>query len=106
MDDISNYVESSKNVTFYISIALVLILIFIISPLEKYSFCYIAKVIIVVILFYAIIKNFMSAQDFSRSTNIDFFDGSWNDNKSNVIYSYIFTFFILLLAFSVIKTLF
>ena len=83
MDNISNYVESSKNVTFYISIVLVLILIFVISPLERFSIGYIGKIIIVIILFYAIIKNFMITQNFSRSSNINFFDGSWNDYKTS-----------------------
>jgi len=103
---ISNYVESSKNVAIYIAIAVVLTIIFIISPLDQFRIGYIAKVLIIGILAYAVYKNLKITLEFSKNSNINLFDSSWSNYKTNLSYSYLFTFFILLLLFSVVKTLF
>jgi len=90
----------------YTTISIILILIFIVTPLNKFFITsLVGKVVAILILAYALYQNYMNTTYFSKSSNVSLFKGSWSDVKTNLLCSYIFSFFILLLLFSVIKNI-
>jgi len=106
MNDFSTYSNNSKNVCIYITISIILILIFIISPLNKYFISsLIGKIVALLILGYALYENYMNTISFSKNTNVSIFTGSMDNIKMNIIGSNVFSFFILLLFFSLVKNL-
>ena len=102
----SQYTKNSKNVCLCTTISIVLIFIFIISPLNDFTMTSsISKVVIVIILAYALYKNLEITHQFSQNSNMQLLNGEWDNIKTNVVCSYIFSIFIILLIISVSKTL-
>lgn len=100
----SNFSNNSKNVCMCTTISIFLIILFIISPLNKYFITSLfGKIIALLILAYALYQNFTNTIFFYKSTNTSLMKGSWSPIKTNILCSYIFSFFILLLIFSLIK---
>jgi hypothetical protein len=102
----SLYSSNSKNVCICTTASILLILLFVISPLNKFfitSLC--GKSIAILILAYALYKNYTNTSSLAKSTSVSLFSGQWSDIKSNILCSYIFSFLILLLLFSVIKNM-
>ena len=109
-DDISNYLNSTKNSSICISVAIVIIILFFMTPLSKFLLVStIGKIIAVLILSYAFIINTISAYDVSKKLNISLFsDANFTSNeinniKTNIICSYVFSIFILVLILMIIK---
>ena len=103
-NEMSIYSDSSKNVCLYTTIAIVLSIIFIISPINQYVFtAFLGKSVIILILLYTIYQMFKNVNYLQNLTNVSF---SKDDIQTNIISSYIFSFFLLLLLFSVIQRLF
>ena len=106
MDSFSTYSNNSKNVCMYTTISIILILIFIISPVSNFFISsLIGKIAALLILGYALYENYMNTIYFSKNTNVSIFTGSMDNIKMNIICSYVFSFFILLLFFSLLKNL-
>jgi hypothetical protein len=102
MENLNEYSKSTKNVCLCTTISIILILLFIITPLNNYyTTSIIGKLIICLILIYALYKNVKTTNDFSKK--IFLIKGEWNNLKTNVVCSYIFSLFILLLLITVIK---
>ena len=100
-----NYSKGTKNVCICVAISILLILIFIVSPLNNFfltSMC--GKTLILSILAFALYKNIETTFKFSK--NINMFQGDWNSVKTNVLLSYLFSAFIVVLIFSVLNRLF
>ena len=103
MSDITKYINNSKNICLYTTISIVLILIFIISPLNKYVFMsIIGKILILFILGFTLYGNIMNTGNILNSMNNNSNEMN-NKINSNIICNYIFSFFILLLFLSVFK---
>lgn len=109
-NDISNYLNSTKNSSICISVAIVIIILFFMTPLSKFLLVStIGKIIAVIILSYAFIINTTSAYDVSKKLDISLFsDSNFASNetsniKTNIICSYIFSIFILLLILMIVK---
>jgi hypothetical protein len=109
-DDISNYLNSTKNSSICISVAIVIIILFFMTPLSKFLLVStIGKIIAVLILSYAFIINTISAYDVSKKLNISLFsDANFTSNeinniKTNIKCSYVFSIFILVLILMIIK---
>jgi hypothetical protein len=109
-NDISNYLNSTKNSSICISVAIVIIILFFMTPLSKFLLVStIGKIIAVLILSYAFIINTTSAYDVSKKLDISLFsDSNFASNetsniKTNIICSYIFSIFILLLILMIVK---
>jgi hypothetical protein len=104
--EFSVYSNNSKNVCLYTTVSIVLILLFIVTPLSKYILASLfGKIIALLILAYALYQNYTNTITLSNATSSTLFKGQWSNIKSNLLCSYIFTFFILLLIFSVLKNM-
>jgi hypothetical protein len=99
------YSDGTKNVCMCTIISIFLIFIFIVSPVNNFVLAsMLGKLIILLILAFALYKNLSITFNFSK--NIGMFEGEWNNTKTNVICSYLFSAFIFILIFSVLKRLF
>lgn len=109
-NDISNYLNSTKNSSICISVAIVIIILFFMTPLSNFLLVStIGKIIAVLILSYAFIINTTSSYDVSKKLDISLFsDSNYASNetsniRTNIICSYIFSIFILLLILMIVK---
>lgn len=106
MDSFSTYANNSKSVCICTTISIILIILFIISPLNKFFIAsFFGKFVALLILAYALYKNYINTDNFSKTTNASLFKGEWTDIKTNILCGYIFSFFILLLLFSIVKNM-
>lgn len=100
----SNYSNNSKNVCMCTTVAIVLVLMFIVSPLNNFFIAsFLGKLTAILILAFALYKNVTNTNELSQSMNTALLTGDWTKIKTNIVCSYIFSFLILLLFFSVIK---
>ena len=102
---IIEYAKSTKNICMCLGIASMLIILFILSPLNSFLLSSIfGKAIILSLLGYMIYYNFKQTNTFSNNFNISLTSGNWNPIKTNVICSYVFSVFILVLMVSVFRS--
>lgn len=100
---INSYVEKTKNTCFYIIFSMFLIFLFIFGPLNRFIITsIIGRLIIILVLSYALYQNTISAMSFSKFTNTIFTDGPWTTIKTNIVCSYVFSLFILFLILKII----
>uniref|UniRef100_A0A6C0HE39 Uncharacterized protein n=1 Tax=viral metagenome TaxID=1070528 RepID=A0A6C0HE39_9ZZZZ len=106
MDTTSTYSNNSKNVCICTTISIILILVFVISPLNKYFIAsFFGKVAALLILAYALYQNYNNTENLSKTTSTYLFRGEWSPIKTNILCGYTFSFFILLLFFSLLKNM-
>jgi len=99
------YSDGTKNVCICTIVSIFLILIFIISPLNNFVLAsMLGKIVILFLLGFSLYKNLSITFNFSK--NIGTFEGEWNNAKTNIICSYLFSAFIFILIISVLKKLF
>ncbi len=104
---VSKYAKSNEHICLCSTISICLILIFIFSPLNRFFMTsLIAKITILIILIYTLFYNIKFTNIFSNKINISLANGQWNPIKTNIICSYIFSFFLFILIISVIRSLF
>jgi len=104
---IIEYTKSTQNACICFSIVALMILIFIISPLNTFLLSsMIGKIIIVILLVYCIVYNIIQTNKFAKEFNIDFMSGSFSPIKNNIICSYVFSLLLIILLFSVIRRIF
>ena len=100
-ESLITYSDGTKNVCLCIIVSIVLIFLFMISPLKHYFFTsMLGKTIVIGLLCYALYKNIQITYDFSKNTP---FSGQWNDIKTNILCSYTFSFFIVVLLFTLLR---
>jgi len=100
---INSYVKNTKKSCFYIILSIFLIFLFIFGPLNRFIITsIISKIIIIGLLLYALYQNTTSTMNFSKYTNTIFTDRPWNSIKTNIIFGYIFSLFILFLIIKII----
>ena len=104
--NVSNYVKNSKNISLFVILSIFFIFIFMFTPLSNTRVAFIGKLSILILLGYAFYKNCYITFHFSKDSNLVFTQGSWNNQKTNVICSYVLSLFILLLLFRVVKSFF
>jgi hypothetical protein len=103
----SNYSKDSKQVSICTTISLILLFVFILTPLSSYvTMCFITKIIVFIILAYALYQNLNITYKFSKATNISYLDGNSSDIKNNMICSYVYSIFILFLMITVVRSIF
>ena len=99
---IIEYSKTTKNVCMCLGVASILIILFILSPLNSFMLSSIfGKAIIMSLLVYMIYYNLKQTNTFSTNFNISFTDGSWDPIKTNIVCSYAFSAFLLVLLVSV-----
>ena len=104
---VNGYAKSSEHICLCSTISMCLILIFIFSPLNTFLMTSrIAKLIILMILIYTLFYNIKFTNIFSNKINVSLANGQWNQIKTNIMCSYIFSFFLFILILSVIRSIF
>ena len=103
-DSLANYSNGTKNVCICTIISIFMILVFIISPLNKFVIASMfGKILILAVLIFALYQNISVTFKFSK--NIGLFSGDWTNMKTNILCSYVFSAFIIILIFSVLNRL-
>lgn len=106
---IVEFAKSTQNVCLSIGISILLIIIFMMSPLNTFLLSsIIAKIVILIVLGYTIYYNVIQTQQFANKFNISVYssDNGWSIVNTNVLCSYIFSLFLVVLFLSVIRTFF
>jgi hypothetical protein len=104
---IIEYSKSTQNVCICLAISLFLIIIFIMTPLNTFFLSSIfGKVIILILLGYTIYYNTISTNKFTNDFNISLTSGDWDVLKTNILCSYVFSVFLIVLMLSVIRQIF
>ena len=103
--NISLYAAGSKQVCICTTVSIFLILLFIVSPLNRvFMASILGKCAIVLILAFALYKNYTITKSFSSETNTTVMGtGPWTNTKMNITCSYLFSFFIFVLLISVLR---
>jgi hypothetical protein len=104
---ITEYAKSTQTVCLCISISAFLIILFIMTPLNSFLLSSIfGKVIILALLGYTVYYNVTKTNIFAKNFNINLSEGGWDPVKTNIVSSYIFTGFLIILMLAVIQQLF
>ena len=99
------FTDATKKICTCSTISIVLIILFIISPLSSFLFTSsLMKIIILIILGYTIYLNMSQATSLSYARNLVQSENILKQLNINIICSYIFTLFLGLLCIFVIKT--
>ena len=104
---IIEFAKSTQNVCMCVGLSMLLIICFMISPLNSFMLSSIfGKVIILTLLGYILYYNTIQTNKFSKNFNVNIWNQNekWNPIKTNIICSYIFSLFVLVLIISVIRT--
>jgi len=97
------YAKSTQNVCLYLAVSALLIIVFILSPLNQHFISSIfGKLIILSLLLYMMFYNIQQTNQFANNFNITFLDLTWNPVKSNITCSYIFTLCLFLLFIQIL----
>jgi len=97
------YAKSTQNVCLYLAVSALLIIVFILSPLNQHFISSIfGKLIILGLLLYMMFYNIQQTTQFANNFNITFLDLNWNPVKSNITCSYIFTLCLFLLFIQIL----
>ena len=101
------FAKSTQNVCMCLGISIVFIILFIMTPLNSFLLSSIfGKVIILTLLGYTLYYNVIQTNKFSNNFNISLTDGNWDVLKTNIVCSYVFSAFLLVLMLSVIRKIF
>ena len=103
MNAVKEYADNTKHICICTSISVILIFIFMISPLKNIMMSnFFGRLLIIVVLLYTIYTNTTLAYTFSNKMNITLLNGEWNPTKTNVTCSYAFTAFLSVLLLIVL----
>ena len=104
---IIEYAKSTQNVCICLAISLFLIIVFIMTPLNTFILSSIfGKIIILTLLGYTIYYNTMVTNKFTNDFKISLTSGDWDVLKTNILCSYVFSAFLIILMLSVIRQIF
>jgi predicted ABC-type exoprotein transport system permease subunit len=104
---ISKYSKDYRIISICTTISLIILFIIVVSPLNSYNvLSLISKIFVLIILIFALYQNLNINYKFSKASNISYLDDSWNIIKENLICSYVYSFFILVLIITIIKSIF
>lgn len=106
-NSIEDFAKSTKNICLCSTLSIFLILVFIISPINKIlMLSLIGKIGIIVLLMITIFLMINNTYGFTQNNDISFLEGNWSQLKSNIVCNYIFSIFLLVLLLFVIKKIF
>ena len=106
---IIEFSKSTENVCMCLGISVLFIIIFMMTPLNSFILSSIfGKVVILTLLGYTLYYNTEQTNKFSQKSNINILNNNelWSPIKTNIMCSYIFSFFVLVLILSVIRKIF
>lgn len=106
-NNIHSYIKSSQHICICSSVSIVLILLFIVSPLNQFFMTSIfGKTMILILLGYTLYYNIQLTNKISKDLNVYLLDSLWSPVKSNIICSWIFSLFLIVLILSIVRILF
>ena len=101
------FAKSTQNVCMCLGISIFFIILFMMTPLNSFLLSSIfGKVIILTLLGYTLYYNLSQTNKFSNNFNISLTGGNWDVLKTNIVCSYVFSLFLLVLMVSVIRKIF
>jgi hypothetical protein len=106
---IIEFSKSTQNVCTCIGFSFILIILFMMTPLNNFFLSSIfGKIIIITLLGYTLYYNTQQTNKFVKNFDINLFNenSNWGPLKTNVLCSYIFSAFLLVLILSVIRKIF
>jgi len=104
--NLSIFTDVTKKVCICCFLAIVLIVVFIISPLSNFfTASIVMKIVIVVILLYVVYLNFLQVYTLKNVYSIAQSQEVTSQINMNIICNYVFTIFIILLIFFVGKSI-
>jgi hypothetical protein len=106
---IIEFSKATQNVCMCIGLSVILILVFMMTPLNTFLLSSIfGKVIILTLLGYTLYYNTQQTNKFVKNFDINIFNSNsnWDPLKMNVLCSYVFSVFLLVLIISVIRKIF
>ena len=104
---ITEYVKSSQNICLSSIISIILIFLFMISPLNKFLMTsFLGKISILILLGFTLFYNIKLTNKLSNQMNVTLLNGQWNYIKTNLTCSYIFSVLLLFLFLSVLRCIF
>jgi hypothetical protein len=104
---IIEFAKATQNVCLCLGVSVILIILFMITPLNTFILSSIfGKVIILSLLGYTLYYNTQQTNKFVNNFDIDLWNDNWGPLKTNVLCSYIFSIFLLGLFISVVRMMF
>jgi hypothetical protein len=106
---IIEFTKATQNVCLCLGLSVIFIVLFMMTPLNSFLLSSIfGKVIILTLLGYTLYYNTQQTNKFVKNFNINIWNenSNWNPLKTNVLCSYIFSIFLLVLILSVIRKIF
>jgi hypothetical protein len=104
---IIEFAKATQNVCLCLGVSVILIILFMITPLNTFILSSIfGKVIILSLLGYTLYYNTQQTNKFVNNFDIDLWNDNWNPLKTNVLCSYVFSIFLLGLFISVVRMMF
>jgi hypothetical protein len=98
------YAKSTQNVCMCLGISIFLIILFMMTPLNSFILSSIfGKVVIIALLGYTLYYNISQTNKISKNFNISLTTGNWDELKTNITCSYVFSLFLLVLLLSVLR---
>ena len=105
---IKDYSDKNKQICYCTVVSILLIFLFILSPLSKILLVsFFGKTAILVLLGFTVLYNWSSTKQIQQNYNISLGDGSeWTSFKTNLVCSYVFTVFLAVLFIVVFRSIF
>ena len=104
---IIEYAKSTQNVCMCLSVTIFFIILFMMTPLNTFLLSSIfGKVIILTLLGYTLYYNIYSTNKFANTFDVSLTTDSWSTIKTNIVCSYIFSLFLVVLLVSLIRKMF
>ena len=92
------YAKSTQNVCMCLGISIFLIILFMMTPLNSFILSSIfGKVVIIALLGYTLYYNISQTNKISKNFNISLTTGNWDELKTNITCSYVFSLFLLVI---------
>jgi predicted tellurium resistance membrane protein TerC len=103
---LESYSQQSKYICISTTIIVIILLLFVLSPLKNYFNRFYALLITCIILIITIYSNYTNTIYLASSTNTNIFSNEWNQTKGNIICSHFFSVLLLVLLLSVVRMAF
>ena len=104
---IVEFSKSTHNVCMCLGLSVILILLFILTPLNTFMLpSMFGKIIIIALLGYTLYYNTQQTNKFVNHFNVNIWNDNWNPLKTNILCGYIFSIFLLVLIISVFRHFF
>jgi hypothetical protein len=100
---ISEFSKATQNVCLCLGVSFFIIIVFLLSPLNRFILSSVfGKISVLLLLGYTLYYNTTQTNKFANKYNIKLHINNWTSLKTNVLCSYIFSVFLLVLMYTII----